>query len=133
MIQCTSTNDVTTCANVLDLNGNEAACIQSSCGYRLFPHIDISIAGSSDPYDANGGTSPTSFLSVVSILYSLVPYLLGFVYLVMFLAFGSLVSLTRFVVLGVIAAVNEGVFKQLVRQNRPEGSCLYFLSFGMPR
>lgn len=132
LIQCNSTEDVTTCANLLDINGNVATCVESSCGYQLFPHIDVSIAGSSDPYDEDAATSTTSFLSVVSVFYSLVPYLLGFVYLVEFLAFGNLVPLSRLVILGVIAITNEVIFKNLVKQNRPEGSCLYFLSFGMP-
>lgn len=126
LIQCNSTEDVTTCANLLDINGNVATCVESSCGYQLFPHIDVSIAGSSDPYDEDAATSTTSFLSVVSVFYSLVPYLLGFVYLVEFLAFGNLVPLSRLVILGVIAITNEVIFKNLVKQNRPEGSCLYF-------
>lgn len=66
------------------------------------------------------------------IFYSLVPYLVGFVFLVEFLAFGNLVPLTRLLVLGVISITNEVIFKNLLKQHRPEGSCLYFLSFGMP-
>jgi len=86
--------------------------------------------GSSDPYDPDAGTF-ISFL--VSAFYSLVPYILGFVYLVEFLAIGNLVPLGRLVVLGVISVVNELIFKKILQQNRPDGSCLYFLSFGMPR
>lgn len=131
LTQCLSLDDVATCANLLDTDGNAATCIESSCGYRLFPHIDVSIMGSSDPYDPNAGTS-ISFLAVVSAFYSLVPYILGFVYLVEFLAIGNLVPLGRLVVLGVISVVNELIFKKILQQNRPDGSCLYFLSFGMP-
>lgn len=57
---------------------------------------------------------------------------MGFVYLVLFLASGDLTPFTRFFVLGVISAVNEGLFKHWIKQRRPVGSCLYFLSFGMP-
>ena len=135
LTQCQSSDDVTTCGdlNLIDADGNVASCIKSSCGYRLFPHIDISIAGSSDPYDSTAATTTTSFLSVMSVIYSIVPYLMGFVYLVLFLASGDLVPLTRLVVFGVISMMNEVIFKQLIQQKRPEGSCLYFTSFGMPR
>ena len=46
--------------------------------------------------------------------YLLVPYLLGFLYIVGFLACGDLVRVTRVVVLGVIAIVNKVVFKHLL-------------------
>lgn len=132
MTQCLSLEDVTTCANLKNANGSAALCIESSCGYKLFPKIDISIAGSSDPYDPYAATSTTSFLAVVSIFYGLVPYLC-IIYLPLFLVSGDLVPLSRLVVLGIIAVMNEGILKNLVEQPRPSGSCLYFLSFGMPR
>ena len=132
LTQCRSSDDVTTCAGMTDADGNPAGCIESSCGYRLFPHIDVSIAGSAEPYDAEAASAPRSFWSVVSIIYSLVPYVVGFAYLVRVLALGDLVSLTRLVVLGVISVPNELVFKRLIEQDRPLGSCLYFTSHGMP-
>jgi hypothetical protein len=132
LTQCLSLDDVTTCANLKNANGGVASCIESSCGYRLFPHIDISVAGSSDPYDTYAATSTTTFLAAVSIFYGLVPYLC-IVYLPLFLLTGDLVPLTRLVVLGMIAIINEGIIKHLIEQPRPTGSCLYFLSFGMPR
>jgi membrane-associated phospholipid phosphatase len=125
MTECSGLDDVTTC-------GNEATCIESSCGYKLFDHIDISIAGSSDPYDEDGATSTTSFFTVASVFYSLVPYLLGFIYLVLFLMSGNLVPLMRFFVFGVISVMNEGIFKHILQEERPTGSCLYFKSYGMP-
>ena len=118
MIECQSLDDITTCSNMIDDNGNEAICIQSSCGYKLFHHIDISIAGSSNPYISNAATSTTSFLSVASIFYGLVPYLMGFIYLVLFLAFGDLVPFTRLVVLVVIVIMNDGIFKHIFTQSR---------------
>ena len=65
MIECQSLDDVTTCSNMIDDNGNEAICIQSSCGYKLFHHIDISIAGSSNPYNVIQSITPALFLSYV--------------------------------------------------------------------
>ena len=117
--QCKGLDDYTTC-------GDGNTCIKSSCGYKLFNHIDVSVAGSSDPYEESGATSTTSFLSVMSIFYGLMPYLFAFIYVILFLTFGDLVSLSRLVVLGVISIVND-------TQYRPTGSCLYFSSYGMPR
>lgn len=66
--------------------------------------------------------------------YLLVPYLLGFLYIVGFLACGDLVRVTRVVVLGVIAIVNKVVFKHLLQSSAARReSCLYFASYGMPR
>ena len=132
LVECASLDDETTCAGLTNVNGTAAACIESSCGYRLFPHIDISVAGSSDPNNPYAATSETYILAVISIFYGLVPYLC-IVYLPLFLASGDLVPLTRLVLLGTIAIINEGVVKKLIDQPRPAGSCLYFLSFGMPR
>ena len=61
-----------------------------------------------------------------------VPYWMGFLYLVLFLALGDLVPLTRLVVLGMIAVLNDLVIKKFIKQKRPIGSCLYFKSYGMP-
>lgn len=133
MIQCNGLDDATSCSSYLDEDGEESTCIESSCGYKLFNHIDISIAGSDDPLDEEGANSTTSFLTIMAVFYSLIPYAIAFIYLVSFLGSGSLVPLTRFVVFGFIAVLNEAVFKRLVRESRPEGSCLYFQSYGMPR
>lgn len=133
LTECQSLDDKTTCSNMIDANGNVATCIQSSCGYKLFHHIDISVAGSSNPYDTNGATSPTTFLSVASIFYGLVPYIFGFIYIVLFLAIGDVVHFTRLAVLGIIVIVNDEILKKIFNQARPEGSCLYFSSFGFPR
>ena len=124
--QCNGLDDYTTC-------GDGNTCIESSCGYKLFNHIDVSVAGSSDPYEESGATSTTSFLSIMSIFYGLIPYLIAFIYVILFLTFGDLVSLSRLVVLGVISIVNDGILKHFFSQHRPEGSCLYFSSYGMPR
>jgi len=132
LTQCQGLNDETSCANLVDADGNEATCIQSSCGYKLFDHLDVSVAGTSDPYSSEDANDPTSFLSVMSIFYGLVPYLVGFIYGVSFLLTGSLVPLTRLVVLGVIVVINDEILKKVVVQKRPIGSCLYFKSFGMP-
>lgn len=133
MVECDGVDDATTCIDYKDASGQESTCIESSCGYKLFDHIDISVAGTSDPRDESAGTLPDLFVSVMAIAYSLMPYAIAFVYLVLFLSTGSLVPLSRFVVFGAIAVLNEAIFKRLVKEHRPEGSCLYFQSYGMPR
>ncbi|KAL7495605.1 hypothetical protein ACHAWT_009600 [Skeletonema menzelii] len=132
LTQCQGVDDETSCANLVDADGNVATCIQSSCGYKLFDMLDVSVAGSSDPYSAEDTNDPTSFLSVMSIFYGLVPYLVGFIYGVSFLITGSVVPLTRLLVLGIIVVINDEILKKVVVQRRPIGSCLYFKSFGMP-
>lgn len=62
LTQCQGLDDETTCANLVDPDGNVASCIQSSCGYKLFDHIDVSVAGSSNPYVADDANNPKSFL-----------------------------------------------------------------------
>jgi len=132
LTQCQGLDDEISCANLVDADGNVATCIQSSCGYKLFDMLDVSVAGSSDPYSSESANDPTSFLSVMSIFYGLVPYLAGFIFGVSFLLTGSIVPLTRLLVLGVLAVINDEVLKKIVVQRRPMGSCLYFKSFGMP-
>lgn len=124
MVECSGLDDQS-CAS-------GAACIRSSCGYKLFPHIDASVAGSSDPYEEDAATNPRSFAAVMSEFYSVVPYWMGFLYLALFLALGDIVPLTRLVVLGMIAVLNDMGIKKFIKQERPVGSCLYFQSFGMP-
>lgn len=132
LTQCQGLDDETTCSNLVDADGNVATCIQSSCGFKLFDLLDVSVAGSSDPYSSEGANDPTTFLSVMSIFYGVVPYLIGFIYIVSFLATGSIVPLTRLVVLGILVVINDEILKKFVVQRRPMGSCLYFKSFGMP-
>ena len=56
--QCNGLNDYTTC-------GDGNICIESSCGYKLFNHIDVSVAGSSDPYEESGATSTISHVYIL--------------------------------------------------------------------
>ena len=100
LTQCQGLDDETSCANLLDPDGNVASCIQSSCGYKLFDHIDVSVAGSSNPYVADDANNPKSFLSVMSIFYGLVPYLMIFIYGISFLWSGDIVPMTRLLVIG---------------------------------
>ena len=62
MVECSGLDDQS-CAS-------GAPCIRSSCGYKLFPHIDASVAGSSDPYKEDAATNPRSFVAVMSEFYS---------------------------------------------------------------
>ena len=130
--RCMSPDDVESCVGLTDVDGIGSTCVVSSCGYKLLPHVDVSVAGSSDPFDPRAATSPTSFLSVASMFYGIVPYV-GVLYLLLFLAMGDIAYLTRLVIWGMIAVLNEEVFKNLFDQRRPTGSCLYFESYGMPR
>lgn len=125
MIQCTGYDDVSTC-------GAEIQCIRSSCGRPLFPRISVSFAGSSNPFDANAATTTKSFVTILALLYSLVPYLLIVCFSINFLAVGSVVPLTRLGYIFFEALVNEAMLKNIIQQHRPTGSCLYFHSFGMP-
>jgi hypothetical protein len=142
MRACSSPDDVGSCAGLTtsgdggddgDGGGPAASrCVPSSCGYKLLPHVEVSVAGSSDPLDPDAASPPTSLLSIASVFYGLVPYL-GVMYLFLFLATGDVVPLTRFFVWGMIAVLNSEVLKPLFDQKRPAGSCLYFESYGMPR
>ncbi|KAL3823014.1 hypothetical protein ACHAXA_005202 [Cyclostephanos tholiformis] len=67
----------------------------------------------------------------MSIFYGIVPYI-GVLYLASFLATGNISYLTRLFVWGMIATLNEVIFKRIFDQRRPSGSCLYFESYGMP-
>jgi hypothetical protein len=131
--ECSSLDDTTSCLGLFDEYDNESKCVLSSCGYKLLPHVDVSVSGSSDPLDPNASTSTLSFLSMISIFYGIVPYLVGLMYMAYFLATGHISALTRFVVWGMIATSNEVIFKNIFDQRRPVGSCLYFESYGMPR
>lgn len=126
LTKCSGLDDYTTC-------GDGIECIASSCGRPIFPGIGISYAGTSDPYDANAGTSTQSIITIMALFYSLIPYLLQMYFGIHFLAWGNLVSLTRLGIMGFLSVMNDAVLKHIVEQSRPTGSCLYFHSYGMPR
>lgn len=126
MAQCTGLDDATTC-------GAGIPCIRSSCGRPLFPHIGISYAGSSNPFDPDSATSPNSFITTMSLLYSLVPYILRMYFTIHFLALGNVIPLTRLGLMVFASLMNDALLKSVLKQPRPTGSCLYFHSYGMPR
>ena len=145
--ECSSPDDVSSCVGLPSSSHGEdgedgedggdgepaaSRCVPSSCGYKLLPHVEVSVAGASDPFDPDAAQSHTSFPSVVSMFYGLVPYF-GALYLMAFLATGDVVPLTRLFVWGAIAVLNSEVFKPMFDQKRPAGSCLYFETYGMPR
>lgn len=125
LTQCTGLDDSTTCVNGVQ-------CIRSSCGRPLFPRIGVSYAGTTDPFDAESATSTQSTMTVLSILYSLVPYILRMFFITHFLAMGNVVPLTRLGLMMFVSLVNDALLKNIVKQHRPTGSCLYFHSYGMP-
>ena len=133
---CNNNNNVLTKCNGLDdynTCGNGIGCIASSCGRPVFPGIGISYAGTSDPYDEYAATSTESIITSLAIFYSLVPLILQLYFGIHFLAWGNLVSLTRLGIMGFLSVMNDAVLKNIVKQNRPIGSCLYFHTYGMPR
>jgi len=125
MIQCAGLDDDTTC-------GAGIQCILSSCGRPLFTHIGITYAGSSDPFDSNAATSTKSFATILSLIYSLIPYILLALFSIQFLATGSVVVITRLGLMGFLSLVNDAILKNILKQPRPTGSCLYFHAYGMP-
>ena len=66
-----TSDDLVECSGLDDQScAGGAPCIRSSCGYKLFPHIDASVAGTSDPYDEDAATNPRSFAAAMSEFYS---------------------------------------------------------------
>jgi hypothetical protein len=63
---CSSPDDVTSCLGLYDGDGAPLSCAVSSCGFKLLPHVDVSVIGLSDPLDPDGATSTTSFPSIAS-------------------------------------------------------------------
>ena len=123
-VECGGLDDSTSCAS-------GTKCVRSSCGFKLggWVKIDVSVSGASDPL---GPPTPTDALSIAMVFYSIVPYLLG-VFLAAALVFaGDTATLSCLALFGLTTLVNEAVFKKLVQQRRPPGSCLYFHGFGMP-
>eukprot|EP00584_Thalassiosira_punctigera_P018492 CAMPEP_0172553704 /NCGR_PEP_ID=MMETSP1067-20121228/51357_1 /TAXON_ID=265564 ORGANISM="Thalassiosira punctigera, Strain Tpunct2005C2" /NCGR_SAMPLE_ID=MMETSP1067 /ASSEMBLY_ACC=CAM_ASM_000444 /LENGTH=277 /DNA_ID=CAMNT_0013341923 /DNA_START=234 /DNA_END=1064 /DNA_ORIENTATION=- len=125
MIQCAGLDDATTC-------GVNTQCIRSSCGRPLFPNIGVSYAGSSNPFDQNTATSTKSFVTLLALIYSLIPYILITFFSFYFLATGNIVTITRLGLMGFVSLVNDAMLKNILKQTRPMGSCLYFHSYGMP-
>ena len=126
LTQCAGSDDMETC-------GSGIECIRSSCGRPLFVHIGISYAGSADPFDSDAATSTHSFTTIASLVYSLIPYALIVLFSIQFLALGNVVPLTRLGLIGFVLLIDDGLLKNIIKQPRPTGSCLYFHSYGMPR
>ena len=125
MRECAGEDDVATCADL----GNNIACVESSCGHQFANHIDISVSGAADPLEEG---TPTDTKSGFMIFWSFIPYALMIVLLVTFLLVADTTTLSFIFLPGIIAVVNEVLFKQILSQHRPTGSCLYFKSYGMP-
>lgn len=126
MIQCEGIDDDVTC-------GADSSCVQSSCGRPIFPHVGVSFAGSSNPFDPDAATSTQSFTTMVSVVYSLVPYVLGIYFVTVFLALGNVIPLTRLGLMMFVQVVNDIILKNILKEPRPMGSCSYFHSYGLPR
>lgn len=130
MTRCDGPDDDATC----DALAGGSKCVRSSCGRPLFHRIGVSYAGSSDPFDTDAATSPRSFIAISSLVYSLVcPYAMMAYFGCHFLASGNVISLVRLCMIAFLELANGVLFKNIIRQPRPTGSCIYFHSYGMPR
>ncbi|KAL3762623.1 hypothetical protein ACHAW5_001216 [Stephanodiscus triporus] len=129
MTRCDGLDDDATC----DALAGGSKCVRSSCGRPLFRRIGVSYAGSSDPFDPDAATSAGSLIATSSLVYSLVcPYAMVAYFVCHFLASGNVISLVRLCMMAFLELANGVLFKDVVRQPRPTGSCLYFHSYGMP-
>eukprot|EP00658_Telonema_sp_P-2_P008509 TRINITY_DN13212_c0_g1_i1.p1 TRINITY_DN13212_c0_g1~~TRINITY_DN13212_c0_g1_i1.p1 ORF type:complete len:379 (+),score=87.02 TRINITY_DN13212_c0_g1_i1:250-1386(+) len=70
------------------------------------------------------------FADVVSIIYGYVPYVCGLACLVILFWRRTMWPLLLLLVGSVIVVLNEGLFKRVIAQDRPSGSCIH--SKGMP-
>ncbi len=66
------------------------------------------------------------------IFWSMVPYLLAVFLATAVLLFWSDGAFSPILLLLVQTIVNEGILKNAIKMDRPDGSCLYGKSFGMP-
>lgn len=126
MKECDGPDDKDTCKNV----AGGVDCVLSACGHQLAKGLDISVSGADNPL-ADKGTA-TNFLAGLMIFWSLVPYMLMIVLVASFLFAADTTSLSFAFLLAFIAIVNEGLFKHILSEHRPKGSCLYFGSYGLP-
>lgn len=125
LTQCYGLNDAMTCG--------AAECVRSSCGRELFPVTGISYAGSSDPFSPDAATSTDSFITIMALLYSLMcPFIIGKYFVSIFMISGNVIPLTRLGMIQFALFTNDILFKNIAKQPRPSGSCLYFISHGMP-
>ena len=66
------------------------------------------------------------------IFWSMVPYFLAVLLATAVLLFWSDGALSPILLLLAQTIVNEGIFKNAIKMERPDGSCLYGKSYGMP-
>lgn len=105
----------------------KGSCIPDPCGSRLWPGLDISVAGS-----MNGTSTTVDLVATAMIMWSLVPYLAFVVLIAAVLLLRSTAALSPMLLFLTIVILNEGIIKRVMRSPRPAGSCMYGLSYGMP-
>ena len=127
MRECYGLDDYDTC---VDLGGGGIMCVRSACGHQIAQGVDVSVSGAADPLMEEG--NPTDVIAILMIVWSMIPYALLIVLLGCFLVSGDTTTLSVILLFGVIAVVNEGMLKSVIGTHRPDGSCLYFKSVGMP-
>ena len=89
--------------------------------------LDISIAGA-----VNGTATAVNSGTALMIFWSLIPYFLAVMLATTSLLFWSDGAFSPLILLGITTVFNEGALKSIIRMDRPQGSCLYGLSYGMP-
>ena len=117
---CNSIGDTTSCQV-------GSTCAVDVCGTKMGPALDISVAGSD-----HGASIPVAGAAGLFIFWSSVPYLLAVGLATWALLFRTDAALSPIVLLVILTIFNEGILKNAILQDRPEGSCLYGLSYGMP-
>ena len=117
---CSGATDTSTCSLA-------ERCLIDPCGFKMASAIDISVAGHVDR------TSTTvNSLTGLMLFWSLIPYLLAVFLATTTLLFFSDGSISPILLLLIQTIVNEGILKNSIQMDRPDGSCLYGLSYGMP-
>ena len=103
------------------------SCLIDPCGFKMAGGLDISVAGAK-----NGTANPINGETALMIFWSLVPYFLAVCLVAVGLLFWSDGAFSPLVLLILETVINEVVLKPIARMDRPQGSCLYGMSYGMP-
>jgi len=85
--------------------------------------------GTALPGDVTAPDDP-DFGDVISMIYGYVPYVIGLVVCVLVFYRKTMWPVLILLLAGLIVIINEGFFKRVISQDRPDGSCLH--SKGMP-
>jgi len=124
---CANSTTMIECSGEHDTSCPFGACISSPCGYKLATGIDVSVFGSIDNV-----STEAHFVSVMMVVWSVVPYAVVMVLFGVFILSMDTYTLSFLCLLAVLTVFNEGLLKHTIQQDRPMGSCMYKKSYGMP-